>query len=86
MSSFQTMFELHRKRGCLEGAMSKSTANLLRGKQKETQESVDKASDKTINKPYAYRKSLRKALISLYCTGIYQVVTLRNVKDLQLQS
>ena len=42
--------EQHRKRECLKGAISKGKMYLLGGKQKWTQEKVDKGSDETINK------------------------------------
>ena len=84
----------HRKRECLKSFISKGKAYLLRNKW--TQEKVDKASDKTINKTYAeYKqcelnekgektgKALGKHAINLYSTGISWVVIIRDVKKLQ---
>ena len=82
--------EQHRKRECLK---SKGKAYLLGSKW--TEEKVDKASDKTINKTYAeYKqrelnekgektgKALGKRVISLYSAGISQVIKVRDAKNL----
>ena len=45
--------EQHRKRECLKVAIIKGKTYLLEGKEKWTQEKVNKASEKTINKTYA---------------------------------
>ena len=86
--------EQHRKRECLKSVISKCKAYLLGSKW--TQEKVDKASDKTINKTYAeYKqrelnekiektgKALGKHVINLYSTGISRVVKTRNVKKFE---
>ena len=84
----------YRKREFLKTAISKG--KVLEGKKQWTHEKVDKASNETINKAYGeYRqrelnekgektgKALGKYVISLYSTGISQVVKVRDVKKLQ---
>ena len=86
--------EKHKKRERLKSVISKGKPYLLGSKW--TQEKVDKASDKTINKTYAeYKqrelnekgektgKALGKHVINLYSTGISRVVKIRDVKKLQ---
>ena len=86
--------EQHKKRERLKSVISKGKPYLLGSKW--TQEKVDKASDKTINKTYAeYKqrelnekgektgKALGKHVINLYSTGISRVVKIRDVKKLQ---
>ena len=84
------------KQECLKGIISKGKAYLLGGKQKWTLEKVDKASDETIKSTYAeYKqhehnekgektgKAFGRHVISLYSSGISQVVKFRDVKKLQ---
>ena len=86
--------EQHRKPECLKSAISKG--KILGGKKQWTHEKFEKASDETINKTYAeYRqrelnekgektgKAFGKHVISLYSTGISQVVKIKDVKKLQ---
>ena len=86
--------EQHKKRERLKSVISKGKPYLLGSKW--TQEEVDKASDKTINKTYAeYKqrelnekgkntgKALGKHVTNLYSTGISRVVKIRDVKKLQ---
>ena len=82
--------EQHRKQECLKGELSKG--KVLDGKRQWTHEKVDKASNETMNKTYAeYKqrelnekgektgKALGKYVISLYSTGISQMVKIRDV-------
>ena len=84
----------HRKRECLKDVISKGKAHLLG--HKWTYESVEKASDETINKGYVlYKqrdmnekgektgKALSKHVINLYATGISRCVKIRNVHKLR---
>ena len=84
----------NKRRECLKSVIRKGKAYLLGSKW--TQEKVDEASDKTINKTYAlYKqrdlnekgektgKALGKHVINLYSTGISQVVKIRDVKKLR---
>ena len=86
--------EQHRKRECLKSVIGRVKVYLLGSKW--TQEKVDKASDKTINKMYVeYKqrelnekgkktgKALGKHVINLYSTGISWVVKIKDVKKLQ---
>ena len=86
--------EQHKKWECLESVISKGKAYLLGSKW--TQEKVNQASDKAINKTYdAYKqrelnergektgKALGKHIINLYSNVISQVVKIRDVKKLQ---
>ena len=84
----------HRKREYLKSVIGSGKAHLVG--HKWTQEKVDKASDEVINKTYAeYKqrelkekgeksgKAVNKHVISLYSTGISQVVKIRDFKKLQ---
>ena len=80
--------EQHRKRECLKSVISKGKAYLLGSKW--TQEQVDRASDKTINKTYTEKgekgektgKALGKHVINLYSIKISRVIKIRDVKKL----
>lgn len=45
--------EQHTKRECLKGVISKGKVYFLNSQKQRTHESVDEASDETINKTYA---------------------------------
>ena len=87
------VIEQHKKRECLKSVIDKGKEHLLG---KWTHESVDKASDETINKKYAeYKqrelnekgektgKALGKHVINLYSTGISQWLKIKDVKKLR---
>ena len=80
----------------LRGLIGKGKVYLIYGKKQWAHEKVDKASNKTINKAYAKyeqhelnenagntRKALDKPVISMYLTGLSQVVKMRDVQKLQ---
>ena len=86
--------EQHKKRECLKSVMDKGKGYLLGSK--STHESVDKASDETINKKYAeYKqrelnekgentgKALGKHVINLYSTGISRWLKIKDVKKMR---
>ena len=86
--------EQHRKREYLKSIINKGKAYLLWSIW--TLEKVDKASGEIVDKTYAkYKqrelnengkktgKALGKYVINLYCTGISQVVKIKDVKKLQ---
>ena len=85
--------EQHKKRECLKSDIDKGKAHLLG--HKWPHETVDKASDETINKTYAeYKqrernekrkktgKALGKDVINLYATGISRWFKIKDVKKL----
>ena len=86
--------EQHKKRECLNGAMDKGKGYLLGSKW--THETVDKASDETINKKYAgyiqckfnekgekTANVLGKDVIKLYSKGISWFANIRDAKKLR---
>ena len=86
--------EQHKKQECLKSVIGRGRAHLLGSKW--TQEKVDKASDKIINKTHAeYKqreqnemgekteKALGKHIIKLYSGGISQFVNIKDVKKLR---
>ena len=88
--------EQHRKQEYLQTAVRKSKLYLLGDKNQWTHGRVDKASGKTIYKVYPEYKqgelnqegekienTLGKHVISLYSSGISQVVKIRDLKKLQ---
>ena len=87
--------EQHRKRQCLKGAISKGKNVFTRQQQQQAHERVYRANAEINNKVYAkYKrrklteksekigKTLGRHVISLYSTGLSQMVKIRDVKKL----